>query len=198
MSVSEPLQPGLIFFEKNNQVSNQMMLEEAASNRRINHLPQPLLAKCTPYTTSDFMTEVRTACTSDRFIATQLKISKVLLLGNVAVGKSCLVNRWISLPRLHSKFQTYSIPKSPSSSCLVISMLLTMNSTTDFGGVHRFCHNTFDNNYKATIGVDFEVERFDILQVPFNLQMSVSHSIYLIHISINQMDFVEQRILNMM
>ena len=35
----------------------------------------------------------------------------------------------------------------------------------------RFCHQLFDQNYKATIGVDFEVERFDILQVPFNLQM---------------------------
>jgi len=36
---------------------------------------------------------------------------------------------------------------------------------------YRFCHQVFDSNYKATIGVDFEVERFDILQVPFNLQM---------------------------
>jgi len=36
---------------------------------------------------------------------------------------------------------------------------------------YRFCHQIFDSNYKATIGVDFEVERFDILQVPFNLQM---------------------------
>ena len=38
---------------------------------------------------------------------------------------------------------------------------------------HRFCHKLFNNNYKATIGVDFEVERFDILGVPFNLQMYV-------------------------
>ena len=39
--------------------------------------------------------------------------------------------------------------------------------------IDRFCHSIFDHNYKATIGVDFEVERFDILRVPFNLQMSV-------------------------
>ena len=37
--------------------------------------------------------------------------------------------------------------------------------------VQRFCHEIFDRDYKATIGVDFEVERFDILNVPFNLQM---------------------------
>ncbi|XP_071790622.1 ras-related protein Rab-34-like [Asterias amurensis] len=37
--------------------------------------------------------------------------------------------------------------------------------------VHRFCHECFDRDYKATIGVDFEVERFDILSVPFNLQI---------------------------
>ena len=35
----------------------------------------------------------------------------------------------------------------------------------------RFCHNVFDREYKATIGVDFEVEKFSILSVPFNLQM---------------------------
>ena len=35
----------------------------------------------------------------------------------------------------------------------------------------RFCHDTFDKDYKATIGVDFEVEKFSILSVPFTLQM---------------------------
>ncbi|KAG7172833.1 Ras-related protein Rab-34-like 2 [Homarus americanus] len=35
----------------------------------------------------------------------------------------------------------------------------------------RLCHQVFDANYKATIGVDFEVERFDILGIPFNLQI---------------------------
>ncbi len=35
----------------------------------------------------------------------------------------------------------------------------------------RFCRDAFDANYKSTIGVDFEVERFQILGLPFNLQM---------------------------
>lgn len=37
--------------------------------------------------------------------------------------------------------------------------------------VNRFVHQSFSNNYKATIGVDFEVERFDVLDTPFNLQI---------------------------
>ncbi|XP_044286509.1 ras-related protein Rab-34 [Varanus komodoensis] len=35
----------------------------------------------------------------------------------------------------------------------------------------RFCKDTFDKNYKATIGVDFEMERFEVLGVPFSLQL---------------------------
>ncbi|KAG5866669.1 hypothetical protein JTB14_030278 [Gonioctena quinquepunctata] len=37
--------------------------------------------------------------------------------------------------------------------------------------VNRFCQKIFDSNYKSTIGVDFEVERFDILNIPYNLQI---------------------------
>ena len=36
---------------------------------------------------------------------------------------------------------------------------------------HRFCHDVFDRDYKATIGVDFEVEKFSVLSIPFTLQM---------------------------
>ena len=35
----------------------------------------------------------------------------------------------------------------------------------------RFCHDVFDRDYKATIGVDFEVEKFSVLAIPFNLQV---------------------------
>lgn len=37
----------------------------------------------------------------------------------------------------------------------------------------RFCKDAFDKNYKATIGVDFEMERFEVLGVPFSLQLWV-------------------------
>ena len=35
----------------------------------------------------------------------------------------------------------------------------------------RYAHNIFEADYKATIGVDFEVEKFEIMGVPFTLQM---------------------------
>uniref|UniRef100_A0A3B5LN16 Ras-related protein Rab-36 n=1 Tax=Xiphophorus couchianus TaxID=32473 RepID=A0A3B5LN16_9TELE len=35
----------------------------------------------------------------------------------------------------------------------------------------RFCKDVFERDYKATIGVDFEIERFQILGVPFSLQI---------------------------
>ena len=37
--------------------------------------------------------------------------------------------------------------------------------------VRRYCNDVFDPTYKATIGVDFEVEKFQILGRPFSLQL---------------------------
>ncbi|KAM8838966.1 ras-related protein Rab-36 isoform 1-T2 [Synchiropus picturatus] len=55
------------------------------------------------------------------------KMSKVVVVGDLNVGKTCLIN--------------------------------------------RFCKDVFDRDYKATIGVDFEIERFEITGVPFSLQI---------------------------
>uniref|UniRef100_A0A8C3WB74 RAB36, member RAS onco family n=1 Tax=Catagonus wagneri TaxID=51154 RepID=A0A8C3WB74_9CETA len=38
-------------------------------------------------------------------------------------------------------------------------------------GPHRFCKNVFNRDYKATIGVDFEIERFEVAGIPFSLQI---------------------------
>ena len=46
-----------------------------------------------------------------------------------------------------------------------------MNEKNNFISVMRYTHNAFDMSYKATIGVDFEVEKYSILDVPFTLQM---------------------------
>jgi small GTP-binding protein len=37
--------------------------------------------------------------------------------------------------------------------------------------VQRFVTNSFNHDYKATIGVDFEIEKFQILKTNFNLQI---------------------------
>ncbi|OAD55582.1 Ras-related protein Rab-34 [Eufriesea mexicana] len=90
------------------------MIEVARDDRQIDNWPPPFLSDITEYNEKDFDTTVRRSC--ERKDLT-LKMAKAIVIGDVSVGKSCLVN--------------------------------------------RFCHKIFDNNYKATIGVDFEVERWD-------------------------------------
>uniref|UniRef100_M4AIG3 RAB34, member RAS oncogene family b n=1 Tax=Xiphophorus maculatus TaxID=8083 RepID=M4AIG3_XIPMA len=72
------------------------------------------------HTKDGFHPQVRAACQVQKF-----NIAKVIVVGDVSVGKTCLIS---------------------------------------------FCRGAFDRTYKATIGVDFEMERFEVLGVPFSLQ----------------------------
>ncbi|KAM6984844.1 ras-related protein Rab-36 [Aplochiton taeniatus] len=78
----------------------------------------------------DWNSEAKNAC-KDRAARHQgwdrQKMSKAVVVGDLNVGKTCLIN--------------------------------------------RFCKDVFDRDYKATIGVDFEIERFEISGVPFSLQI---------------------------
>ncbi|EDO44144.1 predicted protein, partial [Nematostella vectensis] len=80
-----------------------------------------------PRKAENFHFKTRDACVSGQTANIGLKICKAIVLGDVAVGKTSLIN--------------------------------------------RFCRNAFDHDYKATIGVDFEVERFKILDQEFNMQI---------------------------
>ncbi|KAK1800917.1 hypothetical protein P4O66_005566 [Electrophorus voltai] len=57
----------------------------------------------------------------------RLKMSKAVVVGDLNVGKTCLIN--------------------------------------------RFCKDVFNRDYKATIGVDFEIERFELSGLPYSLQI---------------------------
>ncbi|MGH0186292.1 UNVERIFIED_CONTAM: hypothetical protein FKN15_020782 [Acipenser sinensis] len=74
-----------------------------------------------------FHVQVRNACQDRHTRNVGIKISKVVVVGDLYVGKTCLIN--------------------------------------------RFCKDIFDRDYKATIGVDFEIERFEIAGVPYTLQV---------------------------
>ncbi|XP_011496741.1 PREDICTED: ras-related protein Rab-34 [Ceratosolen solmsi marchali] len=102
----------------------KMINSDISSDRTIRKWPAPYSTDKTFYHDRDFSGVVRRVCAAQPLLP---RISKVIVLGDVAVGKTSLVN--------------------------------------------RFCHKSFDTNYKATIGVDFEVEKFDVLGVPFNLQI---------------------------
>ena len=76
-----------------------MMLNQAPIERQIDKMPPAMSDNCTPYQTSDFQRKVKAACISNRFIAAGLKIAKCIIVGNVAVGKTCLVNRYSTRPQ---------------------------------------------------------------------------------------------------
>lgn len=104
-----------------------MMSQNVAKDRIITKFPQAFHPDATPYQKMNFHPKVKAACTDNKTGRVGLKICKAVLVGDVSVGKTSLVN--------------------------------------------RFCHDVFDRDYKATIGVDFEVEKFSLLNVPFTLQI---------------------------
>uniref|UniRef100_A0A3Q0R2H2 RAB34, member RAS oncogene family b n=1 Tax=Amphilophus citrinellus TaxID=61819 RepID=A0A3Q0R2H2_AMPCI len=92
------------------------MLPPVKKDRVITQLPKCFSPDAALHTKDSFHPHVKAACHT-----------RVIVVGDVAVGKTCLIS--------------------------------------------RFCKGAFEKNYKATIGVDFEMERFEVLGVPFSLQL---------------------------
>ncbi|XP_067102571.1 ras-related protein Rab-34a isoform X1 [Osmerus mordax] len=110
------------------RIPTMSVLPPIRRDRIIAQLPQCFCEEAALHTKDGFHTKVKTACQEQRTgTVGRFKISKVIVVGDLAVGKTCLIN--------------------------------------------RFCKDAFDKNYKATIGVDFEMERFEVLGVPFSLQL---------------------------
>ncbi|NXO99104.1 RAB34 protein, partial [Certhia brachydactyla] len=103
------------------------VLAPVRRDRIIADLPACFRKEAALHTRSSFHPTVASACQEQRTGTVGFKISKIIVVGDLSVGKTCLIN--------------------------------------------RFCKDTFDKNYKATIGVDFEMERFEVLGVPFSLQL---------------------------
>uniref|UniRef100_A0A674BZY6 RAB34, member RAS oncogene family b n=1 Tax=Salmo trutta TaxID=8032 RepID=A0A674BZY6_SALTR len=103
------------------------MLPPVRRDRIIAQLPECFTPAAALHTKDVFHSQVKAACQGQKTGAVGFNIAKVIVVGDVAVGKTCLIS--------------------------------------------RFCKDSFDKNYKATIGVDFEMERFEVLGVPFSLQL---------------------------
>uniref|UniRef100_A0A8C8DCJ3 RAB34, member RAS oncogene family b n=1 Tax=Oryzias sinensis TaxID=183150 RepID=A0A8C8DCJ3_9TELE len=103
------------------------MLPPVKKDRVITHLPKCFSPHAALHTKEGFHPKVKAVCQTQRSMALSFNVAKVIVVGDVAVGKTCLIS--------------------------------------------RFCKGAFDKNYKATIGVDFEMERFEVLGVPFSLQL---------------------------
>ncbi|KAH8303031.1 hypothetical protein KR044_013401 [Drosophila immigrans] len=93
---------------------------------QLRRLPPAYSSAQTPYTREkDFAPQLRYQLELPR--KPKLRPCKVIFVGDCAVGKTAIVN--------------------------------------------RFCYDKFHTNYKATIGVDFELENFNILGHNFSLEM---------------------------
>ncbi|GAB1608426.1 ras-related protein Rab-34-like [Argonauta hians] len=104
-----------------------MITPNAAKDRVVSKFPPAFHPDATPYHQMNFHPKVKNACQENKTSRVSLRISKAVIVGDISIGKTSMVN--------------------------------------------RFCHNIFDRDYKATIGVDFEVEKFSILTAPFTLQL---------------------------
>ncbi|NXS08514.1 RAB34 protein, partial [Neodrepanis coruscans] len=93
------------------------VLAPVRRDRVIADLPSCFRKEAALQTRPAFHPTVASACQEERTGTVGFKISKIIVVGDLSVGKTCLIN--------------------------------------------RFCKDTFDKNYKATIGVDFEMERFE-------------------------------------
>lgn len=96
-------------------------------DRVIHRLPKCFSVAAALHTKEDFHPAVKTFCQTHKRTTVCFNIAKVIVVGDVSVGKTCLIS--------------------------------------------RFCKEAFEKNYKATIGVDFEMERFEVLGMPFSLQI---------------------------
>ena len=72
---------------------------------------------------------------------------------------------------LNLKFNILSGPLSWLASTCYSNFLHLGSTVLNLVFYCRYCRNLYDRDYKATIGVDFEVERFRILDQEFNMQM---------------------------
>ena len=71
----------------------KMLRDKAHMDRQVDTFPRPYRSDATPYKQCEFSRVVKEACSFSRPVMAGLKISKAIFLGDVAVGKTCLVNR---------------------------------------------------------------------------------------------------------
>nr|XP_033813022.1 ras-related protein Rab-36 isoform X1 [Geotrypetes seraphini]XP_033813024.1 ras-related protein Rab-36 isoform X1 [Geotrypetes seraphini] len=103
------------------------LVPPVSKNRVLSDFPKWYTPEACLQFKDQFHVQVRAACQQRSTGTIGLKMSKVVVVGDLYVGKTSLIN--------------------------------------------RFCKDVFDRDYKATIGVDFEIERFEIAGIPYNLQI---------------------------
>ncbi|XP_042152123.1 ras-related protein Rab-34 isoform X2 [Oncorhynchus tshawytscha] len=76
------------------RVPSMSVLPPVRRDRVIAQLPQCYSKKAAVQTKDEFNFKVKTACQEQRTGTVGFKIAKVIVVGDLAVGKTCLINRW--------------------------------------------------------------------------------------------------------
>lgn len=69
-----------------------MLKEETPEDRKIKTFPGPYKLECTPYQKLNFSEVTYRKCLEEEI--NWLKLSKVIVVGDVSVGKTSIVNRY--------------------------------------------------------------------------------------------------------
>ncbi|XP_027194988.2 uncharacterized protein LOC113789625 [Dermatophagoides pteronyssinus] len=127
-----------------------------ATERAIDSWVYPMDSSCTPYNENDFSSQVRQVCQEEVHY----------MLTNSTNNESSQNNQQQSptnkLPPLEPLRNRLRIAK-----CNVVGDTSVGKTCL----VNRFGYDVFDSKSKATIGVDFDVQKFSILSRPFTLQI---------------------------
>lgn len=72
------------------------MVGQAPEKRKIKNFPAAYSLYHTPYLKTEFSQLTKRVLEENLPIVSNLRICKVILLGDVCVGKTCIVNRWVN------------------------------------------------------------------------------------------------------
>ena len=124
--------------------------------RHIQSFQFPMNSSCTPYNQADFSPDVIQLC-SDECDLLQTPVPPCS-----PTGRSPNTNPFSLATSSSAVKHRLGVGK-----CIVVGDI-SVGKTTP---INRFVNDIYSDNYKATIGVDFEVQKFDILGRPFTLQV---------------------------
>lgn len=126
-----------------------------ANERIINQWVYPMDSSATPYNETNFNVQVEKLC--------QDEINQLQSMETNGNSSS-------SLGQKSAKIKSNI---GPVRNCLRIAKCNVVGdaSVGKTCLINRFGYNVFDSNSKATIGVDFDVQKFSILSRPFTLQV---------------------------
>ena len=119
----------------------------------------PMDSALTPYNISEFSREVEEICDAEKAFLSVLQDSSYKNANEV---EGCVKQIKTSRSRLRVAKCIVVGDTSVGKTCLV----------------HRLVEKTYANNFKATTGVDFEVQKYQILGRPFTLQVCLFNNLF--------------------